>query len=279
MAGGSKKVLEISVACASRLEARVECVLEALAARGHAATLHTGASAREALLAADTRSLRVLLLGERLDPEQLQTLEQGLDPDRLGNLLVTTIDRSAPDMAERIEAFARVALASRPKRPPAVRLSDPVAPPAKPRNWAVPLGVAAVAVVGLCVALQYGLQPQAKPESEPSIAGAPLYAAPEPAVVAAPDREPSAAAPITVSVELSDEEIEIFDIERARPKRARKAPASTSAPTHASRPSHDAARPGPIAKTPALGSTAPLGLSLSPRGRDLPAPGEEQRLH
>lgn len=273
---GKQRALEISVACASRIAARVECVIEALRVRGHAATLHTGSSAREALVAADRRSWRVLLLAERLDAEQLRKLEEGLDPDRLGNLLVTTIDRSAPEMAERIEAFARVAKQGRQRRTPAViRIAEPTPLPAKPRRWAVPIGIAAVVGCGVVVALQYGLRPEprvAEDAHEPAVAGA--HAAPSSAEEQRPSESSDEAIERSIEVPLSDEEIEIFDIDRARSKRAKR-PTQDTAPA-----SHEIvdAPSRPIADAPALHSSTPRGLDLTPRHRELPTPGEEESL-
>ena len=275
---GKQRALEISVACASRIAARVECVIEALRVRGHAATLHTGSSAREALVAADRRAWRVLLLAERLDAEQLRKLEDGLDPERLGNLLVTTIDRSAPEMAERIEAFARVAKQARQRRTPAViRIAEPTPLPAKPRRWALPIGIAAIVMGGLVAALQYGLRPQTRAEEPHAPAVAGTHAAPSPPSAAEPEPEPEANEAIERSIEvpLSDEEIEIFDITRGRYKRAKKPSASDTAP--ASAPT-DATPSRPIADAPALHSSPPRGLDLTPRSRELPTPGEEGRL-
>jgi hypothetical protein len=75
-------------------------------------------------------------------------------------------------------------------------------------------------------------------------------------------------------VPLSDEEIEIFDIHRARSKRAKKAAQATA-------PESDEtvdAPSRPIPDAPALHSSTPRGLDLTPRHRELPAPGEEQSL-
>ncbi len=276
-----KKPLEISVACAARLEARVECVLEALGSRGHRATLHTGADAREALLAADARSLRVLLLADRLDPAQLETLERGLDPERRGNLLVTTIDRSAPEMAERIEAFARVAI-HKPKRAHSFKLPDPVAPTVKPRAWVVPLAIAAVVAGGLLVALQYGLRrDMAAAVEDAGVVGATA----RPQVEAEPEvvEDASPSAPIEVSVQPADDGIEIFEIEgtRARTKRARKPAAPTTDESVHAPATADPVRP--IPEAPALGVPAPVGIDFGPvapaRARDerIP-PGEEHSL-
>jgi hypothetical protein len=270
---GKQRALEISVACAHRIATRVECVIEALRAQGHAATLHTGSSAREALVAADRRSWRVLLLAERLDAEQLRKLEEGLDPDRLGNLLVTTIDRSAPEMAERIEAFARVAKQARQRRTPAViRIAEPTPLPAKPRRWAVPIGIAAIVGCGLVV--QYGLRPEPRAEEahEPAVAG--THAAPPSDDEQRPHESSDEAIERSIEVPLSDEEIEIFDIHRTRSKRAKRAGQDTPSASHeiVDAPSH------PIADAPALHSSTPRGLDLTPRHRELPAPGEEQSL-
>jgi hypothetical protein len=278
---GNQRALEISVACASRIAARVECVIEALRAQGHAATLHTGSSAREALVAADRRSWRVLLLAERLDAEQLRKLEEGLDPERLGNLLVTTIDRSAPEMAERIEAFARVAKQARQRRTPAViRIAEPTPLPANlaplggPRRWAVPVGIAAIVGCGLVVALQYGLRPESRAEEAHAPAVAGTHAAPSGPDEQAPRESSNEAIERSIEVPLSDEEIEIFDIHRARSKRAKKS-AQDTAPAS---PENVAAPSRRIADAPALHSGKPLGLDLTPRHRELPTPGEEQSL-
>jgi hypothetical protein len=144
----------------------------------------------------------------------------------------------------------------------------------------VPLAVACVVVVIACAALQYGLRPGERRESEPSVAG--VHADPlEPSVAAPPPSEAAMeSAPVMISVELPvpDEEIEIFDIHRPRAKRARKEAAPANVPVASSRTTEPALARGPIAEAPALEPATALGLDLHPRSHDVPAPGEEPRL-